>query len=390
MDNPNNAKALFYSCILYEQEKEKNSTGDACINKHILFWEKELVTGEAYLTLLDDAKKTKFQGWPSSITIECSTYCNARCTNCTHGELMKTGVRLQKNVDLREIQYRIRKAKLWTVLFGVTFADIGPAGLGEPLIHPDIILILRYMVKFFPKVGLNTNVSLLKGELAKEMAKTKLDYIYLSLSYFNRETYEKEIGLDYDNTINNILEFIKIAKAENFSGMILIHIFNNNLNSEEDIKNFKNMFEPLLREKDNLEIRKYIELTDNGAKTRSIKRKMPKPCYQLWQVMVVDVEGNIYPCCSGLWKKHDEYLTIGNISDSAVTVIENLKSLRKKQLEGNYGTCLKCDTFWQNIKFKLPLYCYNKDASIFGNIQYKETMLNSTQLEEIERLILVD
>ncbi len=382
MKFPNDIRILYYSCILFEQE---NSNCEKIL-EHILFWENELQYDTAFETLLKETEDTGFSGWPTEIAIEASTYCNAKCKNCTHEKLIESGNRVQSIVNIQTIFYRIRKCKLITLLFHVNVSGgVSPVGLGEPLIHPDIIQIISYMKLFFPVVGINTNASLLSDQLARQIIKTNLDYIYLSLSYFDKEIYEREIGLNYDVTVRNICNFLEIRKKEKSCGKAIIHIFDNSLNSNEDIKRFKDKFRPLLQKQDALEIRQYIEFVKNETKTRVLKRNDIKPCYELWQVLMVDVDGNLYPCCMGLWKETDQYLVIGNIKDSIVTIIEQLKRLRNQQFEGNFDSCLQCGTLKNNLRFRLPLFCYDKEASIHGEIQYKKCIMEPSQFFEIEK-----
>lgn len=389
LDNPSDMRLLYYSCILYEQEKESGSKDNQ--QKHRIFWKEEVEGKDSFLNLLEEVKKTKLKGYPTSIVIEASTYCNARCTNCTHESLIKSGKRPQKLADLRDVYYRIRKCKLITLLFNVEVDDIGPTGLGEPLLHPELVQILNYMRIFFPdaRIGLNTNISLLKGELARQIARV-IDYIYLSLSYFDKDVYEKQVGLDYEKAINNICDYLRICREEESRGNVIIHIFDNNLNSKEDIEQFKNKFQPLLRENDVLEIRKYLELVKNDIRARGQRTKKIRPCYQLWQVMIVDVEGNIWPCCMGVWKEYDRYLALGNINEPIIMIAEKLKNLRKMQFNGDFGTCLQCDTLYRNRKFKLPYLFYDKENSTYGGVQYT-TKINflSWILQKVEERISI-
>lgn len=381
---PNDIRVLYYSCILFEQQSCKDDN----LAEHISFWKKELENDYAYTALLRGVDETEFSGWPTEIAIEISSCCNAKCRNCTHERLIKSGKRIQEIADKRTIFYRIRKIKLITLLFHSEVGAATPVGLGEPLTHPDIAQIISYMKVFFPNVGFNTNAGLLSEKCAQQLVESGLDYIHLSLSYFDKEIYEREIGLNYDTVINNICKFLEIRKQNKDSiKTVCIHIFNNTLNSKEAIENFKDKFRPLLQENDILEIRQYMEFGESEAKTKIKKRNDVSPCCQLWQVLMVDVRGNMYPCCMGVWKEFDPYLTIGNIQDPIEDVAENLMNLRKKQLEGDMGSCLSCATLRHNYAFRLPLLCYDKTASIHGNIQYKECTLNTSDLLDIEKRI---
>ena len=56
----------------------------------------------------------------------------------------------------------------------------------------------------------------------------------------------------------------------------------------------------------------------------------------------MDVEGHIFPCCLGGWKKYDSLLSIGYISDKLSDVINNLDTIRKNHEKGKYGSCINC------------------------------------------------
>ena len=74
-----------------------------------------------------------------------------------------------------------------TLLYGIDDPLVLPVGLGEPLCHPQIVDILRYMEIFFKRILFTTNASLLNAEIADELANINLESITLSLSYFNKD-----------------------------------------------------------------------------------------------------------------------------------------------------------------------------------------------------------
>ncbi len=376
MNNTNDVKALYYSCVLYEQAKKTETAKikDEKIKEHILFWQKEKCEETQYKAFINDMKKLDFHchGKGVEITLGCSTVCNAKCSNCTHETMVRNGELLPKILELKELRYWVRKYKLLSLVADIQVTSISPVGMGEPLTNPNIIEFYKYIKIFFPnaELGLNTNISLLKGNMAHEIAKLNMGYIYLSLSYFNKETYEREVGLDYDNTVKNILDFIRICEEENSKTRITIHILNNELNSKKDIKEFIKYFQPLLHKKDRLEIRRYMQISGKSIKGRGIKRKKLRPCYELWQVLATEANGNIYPCCLGLWKKYDPYLSIGNITDPIPDIIRNLMNIRERQFNGDFNSCMECDVLQHNRAFFLPIRFYNKEKTIKGDIQY--------------------
>ena len=129
--NPNNTQLLFYSCLMVEQF-EKNEESE-------LFWQQEINKETEWKALLAYQEKQINRKWPTEVEIECSTYCNGKCSNCTHESLIRSGDKPLVHVPLEIIKYRIRKSALMMQLgTGARNADFYPIGLGEPFYtHPS-------------------------------------------------------------------------------------------------------------------------------------------------------------------------------------------------------------------------------------------------------------
>ncbi len=73
-----------------------------------------------------------------------------------------------------------------------------------------------------------------------------------------------------------------------------------------------------------------------------LKRK--KPCFQLWNMMVMSKDGSVVPCCKDLFFE----LKLGNIKTDSFTDMwhgEKLKQMRLNQIEGKfeqYAVCSNC------------------------------------------------
>lgn len=279
---------------------------------------------------------------------------------------------MPKYVPLEKMKYYIKKVKLMTLLYGIDNPLVLPVGLGEPLCHPQIVDILKYMEVFFNRISFTTNASLLNMEIADKIAKINLESITLSLSYFNKDNYKLQCGLEFDRTVNNIIYYLQKRKEENSSGFALIHIFNNNLNSETDRKEFKSTFEPYLRSNDILNIRQYYEFTDNSdVKSNLEKRNIFRPCYQLWGQLTVDVDGNLFPCCIAVWKKKSDYLLLGNLNNSSFyEIMKKLILIRDMHFRNDFGVCRDCTVLQHNEEFWLPLWLYDHNKCIHGDISY--------------------
>lgn len=337
----NDMRSLYYSCRLYEQ-----LSSEVTKTEIVNFWRHETETNGAYQNLVARAQAIDTEGWPTEVSLECTTFCNAKCKNCTHEELLSRGIRKGTNVNKEELFYRIRKSRLITLLFAKDEPVFLPVGLGEPLCHPDIFEIIAYATIFFPRIQLTTNASLLTDKNIEQLLELRLETIQVSMSYFNKAVYESETGLVFEKSKFNLKSlFIKRNSLSNgMAGHIVAHIFDNERNDDAARAEFICFYKDLTRKGDVLEFRPYTKYTDNSP--GSLQRERPKdsyvPCHSLWCDFMVSSEGNVFPCCIGVWKKFDRELSIGFIEDDPIVFIDKLIMLRKEQKNGFFRNCLSC------------------------------------------------
>lgn len=100
----------------------------------------------------------------------------------------------------------------------------------EPLLDKKIIERLKYAKTKNPKsqIRLSTNASLLTEKISREIVDT-VDYIYLSIQggITDKAKYEKIMGLNYDRTYKNIIDFIELVETNNHN----LKIFNTAINN---------------------------------------------------------------------------------------------------------------------------------------------------------------
>lgn len=357
-ENPDDARSLYYSCLIYEQVISHLSS-----EEKRTFWENELEKGEEFKDFsLRMSKYDEEINYPNSILVENNTICNAHCTNCTHEELIKNGMRPSVNVSEDDLKYRIKKAKLLKCLInpdGKCHIDL--TGFGEPSLNPNILPAIRYANSIFGNAYLTSNGSMLTDEWLEIFFKTGASELQLSLSYFDKSTYEQQIGLPYEKTKENMLNAFKIRNRLGSDTIIAVHIFDNELNSQEDKKAFLDCFSGLKKEKDNVYFRQYDELADNGIKTRS-ELVAAKPCHTLWQGLVIDVNGNVKPCCHGIWIPHEEDISFGRITDDLEKIMQKMLAMREEHIRGQYcKTCRSC--YYLYVK-QHPLNLVNVDVPL--------------------------
>lgn len=126
-------------------------------------------------------------GMPVRIVFEPASLCNLKCEICPHykNDLIRNGTFLGFDVFKKTID------EIGNYLLSVTFA-----GIGEPLLNPE----LPKMVDYANKKGIYTQIftNLLKLDSAKadSLVKSCLDRVIISLDCSNKQTYQQLKNFD--------------------------------------------------------------------------------------------------------------------------------------------------------------------------------------------------
>jgi radical SAM protein with 4Fe4S-binding SPASM domain len=137
---------------------------------------------------------------PVFANIEITTRCNLRCKYCARSILKREGRDMNPDtfrriIDLLPHAYRITLV-----------------GLGEPLLHPDIVDIVALASSQGRRTGLVTNGMCLNGTLSKGLVEAGLQSIAFSIDAPNQELASRiRPGTELDRVVNNIRQFVMIS-----------------------------------------------------------------------------------------------------------------------------------------------------------------------------------
>jgi MoaA/NifB/PqqE/SkfB family radical SAM enzyme len=277
--------------------------------------------------------------YPTDLNIELTSVCNAKCVFCTHETLVRGGLKLSKHMSLDFAKMVLDRLRALTESLGIPDHEIrlGPVGLGEPLLFPHFAEVVRYARELFPRafIHANTNCLSLKGDRAAQLIDSGLDGLILSLCYNTPELYKERMGVDaYATVVKNIEAFLKFKS--NRAPRTIIHIFD----APENVPGFPAFMQhwgARLNQNDFAGLYKYLPLTDWTPKPG-----VKSPCSQLWNVMMVDVDGFVYPCCIGVWTRKDDDLCLGHISDAPNVLLDQVRAIRARHIAGDFGICDGC------------------------------------------------
>ncbi|MDR2451054.1 MAG: alpha/beta fold hydrolase [Candidatus Accumulibacter sp.] len=142
------------------------------------------------------------QGDPLIANIEITTCCNLKCRFCARTRLARTGRHMPFDTFRRVLAWLPNSYRITLV------------GLGEPLLHPELDIFIRYAKSLGKKVGLVTNAMLLSEKAGRNLLDAKLDSIAFSLDASHQELSDAvRKGSDFTKVIDNIRSFVRISKA---------------------------------------------------------------------------------------------------------------------------------------------------------------------------------
>ncbi|WP_303866835.1 radical SAM/SPASM domain-containing protein [Acetobacterium wieringae] len=272
---------------------------------------------------------------PLHLDIETSSACNLKCPMCPRTIMIQDMSSDFKpcNMELETYKRIIDEA-----------AEIGVYSIklnwrGEPLIHKDIIEMVRYAKeKGIVDVMFNTNAVLLNNQISKELIEAGLDKLFFSFDSPHRDKYEEiRVGAEYDTTLENIKNFMRIREefgsANPLTRVSMVRMESNEDEYDEFIKLFKDI----------VDVVAYVEY--NEPVRTDIKVYNPEfACSQLWQRMFIAAEGDVLVCCLDSEKD----FIVGNIHEDTLKGIwknEKYNRIRELHKNGQYNQikmCAKC------------------------------------------------
>lgn len=316
---------------------------------------------------------------PVIANIEITTYCNLKCQFCARARLKKHNKHMPFDLFRNILALLPNTYKIVLV------------GLGETLLHPQLVDFIKYAKSLNRKVGLVTNAMLLKPESSKRLLEAGLDSIAFSIdgSDVNLSSLVRN-GTDFNEVIGNIKEFITITNSTHkistavFSAVSIDTVFHlkdlidrvSELGVDvlmlSDI-NFKtNLNHTLWQNRDenieetvrrgvvyafskNLPVLSVHGLEEFGIEKRYHDFLLIPPgqlynrsqkhtwCFSPWQTLPIDVDGNITLCdCQ-------PEFAIGNLFQKPFSQIWNGEALQKYRIEMLSGeppeACKICPRF---------------------------------------------
>lgn len=250
-------------------------------------------------------KKGNHWGFPISLGIEPTNYCNLRCPECPSGLrafTRPTGM-LQKELFQKLID-ELHPYLIYLILYFQ----------GEPYLHPDFFELVNYATKKNIFTATSTNAHYLTPENAERTVQSGLKRLIISIDGTTQETYQSyRVGGSLKKVIEgtqNIIEAKHRLQSETpfviFQFLVvkpnehqIPEIFELGKKLKVDkvalktaqIYDYQNG-NPLIPEQ--AQFSRYQKKPDG---TYSIKNKLENQCWKLWSGAEITWDGRVVPCC---------------------------------------------------------------------------------------------
>ena len=185
--------------------------------------------------------------------------------------------------------------------------------MGEPLIHPKIIEMIRYLKSKGLAFHLTTNGFIFSKKISEGILNsgaTSADYVTFSILGFSKEIHEKVMkGIKHDRVMENILSFIDERNKSKNNGPIIETVFYSISQNEQELEPFMEYWRG-----------KADHVIYGGKAVEAfIDHSMPtkprtKTCTLLWERMAIQWNGDVVIC----GEDSDGEYVVGNLRDSSI------------------------------------------------------------------------
>jgi radical SAM protein with 4Fe4S-binding SPASM domain len=345
-------------------------------------------------------------GGPIQANLTLANRCNLKCIHCYyHSPLLERpnyrGVRLARQINeqlpddgyfnhQKKITFnRKGMEKILDELIKSGVYRFFLSGNGEPFLNKYSIDIMKKIKKANCYCLVKTNGTLLSKKITDELIHMKFDELHITTMAGNRDMYIRTHSCvpqeTFDSVKNNLLylaeqkkklhtnkpqvSLIYVVISENYSGLYDFAEFAYKVQADRvfiqpvDEMGDTGLKRLVLTEKQTEYVREEAVKLKNYFKSKKIKHNIDKflkifsaqldtrevyrliPCYYAWLSVLIDIDGNVYPCYSS-------YRSMGNIYENSFNDIwnsEHYRLFREKSLKLNcsdksdsicdYGNC---------------------------------------------------
>jgi len=297
--------------------------------------------------IIDDDNNNIF---PSDVAIETTGLCNFNCIMCFRDKITRKKTKMRWPLYIKIINEIAEKAKDNTRVW-LCFA-------GEPLMsgRDFIDRVIYAKSKGIKKLVINSNMSLMKKDLAEEIIKAGLNTVFVGLDAATSDVYSRiRRGGDFENVVKNTIEYKNILdRVGKKDQNIVIQFIEMPLNyhQREDVIDFWSKYGIVVK------VRPMVtwQAANNLKNDLSVNRFDRVPCHWIMNIFPVTAEGlSVWCGCD-----YNGESICGDLNNNSIEEIwTTIKKVHRNiQIEEDWN--------------KLPVFCFNCEDWRSGYAEYAE------------------
>jgi radical SAM protein with 4Fe4S-binding SPASM domain len=287
----------------------------------------------------------KLLEFPQYIEIETVNACNARCPMCTINDwernypVMKDDVFKRISEELIENKRFLKRVSL--------YRD------GEPLIDKKLpSRVNKFFEAGIKNTSIATNVSLLNESRSRDLLKSGIGLIIMSIDSLDKSIFEKiRVRLDFDVVKENAIKFFELRDKINPDCKIWVRMIRQESNKSE-WEDYLKFWKKYAKDNDRVYYHNIFNWGDQLKDYKSISKSYEPnlPCVALWSLMVFFANGDV-PLCN---VDFNNKFPTGSIMNSTIRELWNSKimsSRRELHLNGKkeeISICKNCNV-WDEV-----------------------------------------
>jgi len=300
-------------------------------------------------------KRTKTARFPFMINFELWNECNENCVFCRSSEGLIYDQNPANDGSLPVSKGRM-PFELFTDVIDQVKNHLFIAILyvnGEPLMYKRLFDAIRYAADRKVATLIATNGQLMTEAKAQGLLEAGLDYIKIAISGMTQETYaiQQRKG-NVEEVKSNLRNLVRLNREGGYGLVVMLDfiLYNYNAHQLDDVRTMCQELDVILSVRPGNLTKLDEEYPDLLAQEniRIPETPLPDLCEWPWQVLTIDWDGSVYPCCDYVvWNDVEPYAKIkaGEFDLAAIMNGEKATANRSVHLqEGRVGIpiCAQC------------------------------------------------
>jgi MoaA/NifB/PqqE/SkfB family radical SAM enzyme len=292
--------------------------------------------------------------FPDRVYVESTNVCNLDCIMCPTG----------LHIDTRP------KGFMEWDLYTRIIDEIAPFAeavvlhsWGEPLLHKNIIEMIKYAKERDLWVETSTNATRLTEEVGRKLLEAGLDRVYLSMDGLTKETYEKvRVKGKFEQVLGNIERFLDLKHELGSpieADIQIVRLSETDAEVDEFVRRWQSSRADLINIKEldtwGGQIEDVSDLAANEEQVDATVNADRRPCPNLWYHCHIHWNGTLVSCS----RDYDAVTPLGNVANGGVLKTwhgARMRMMRQWHSERNFCAhqCVNCTewAWWTPTPFR--------------------------------------